>query len=150
MKQEIKIHLIGIYLLFFLIILITIPLITYFSSFGDTLIRSLIYIGASGGLGGTVYCIRGFYQNVGENNFKLKWGWWYIFRPFISIVIGIMVYFLIVGGLLSLGSISEVNYSKSVIFYSGIAFLAGFSFTQFANKLEELANILFTKKEDKK
>ena len=148
MQFSTKINLIGIYLLFFLLSLIIIPLITYFSDLEDSLIKSLIYIGSSGGIGGTIYSIRGFYQNLGKNNFELNWTWWYIFRPFISIVIGVFVYFLIVGGLLSLGSISDVNYSKSVMFYCGISFLAGFSFTQFADKLEEVSSTLFAKKKE--
>lgn len=148
MQSNTKINLIGIYLTFFLLILIATPLIVYFSNFKDPLIKSLIYIGSSGGLGGTIYCIRGFYQNLGENNFKFNWTWWYIFRPLISVVIGVVVYFIIVGGLLSLGSVSEVNYSKSVMFYCAVSFLAGFSFTQFADKLEDLSSTLFSKKKE--
>jgi len=46
--------------------------------------------------------------------------------------------------------VSSINYERGIMFYSGIAFLAGFSFTQFANKLEELAKTLFAKsKRDK-
>ena len=148
MQSNTKINLIGIYLTFFLLILIAAPLIVYFSNFNDPLIKSLIYIGSSGGLGGTIYCIRGFYQNLGENKFKFNWTWWYIFRPLISVVIGVVVYFIIVGGLLSLGSVSEVNYSKSVMFYCAVSFLAGFSFTQFADKLEDLSSTLFSKKKE--
>jgi len=148
MQSNTKINLIGLYLIFFLLVLIIMPLITYFSNFEDSLIKSLIYIGSSGGIGGTIYCIRGFYQNLGENNFKFNWTWWYIFRPLISVVIGVFVYFLLLGGLLSLGSVSEVNYSKNVMFYCALSFLAGFSFTQFADKLEELSSTLFLKKKE--
>lgn len=151
MKTNTKINLLGIYLLFSLFVLIIVPLITYFWDIDNTLIKSLIYIGSSGGIGGTIYCIRGFYKNIVENNFKFKWTWWYIFRPLISTIIGIFVYFLIVGGLLSLGSVSEVNFSKSIMFYCAISFLAGFSFTQFTDKLEEIAATIFSKKKgDKK
>ncbi len=147
-KDSTKRNLIGIYLLLFLIVLILIPIRLYFSDRGDTLIRSLVYIGCSGGLGGVLYCIRGFYKSQIDNQFKLVWSWWYIFRPFISIVVGVFVYFLIIGGLLSLGSVSEVDYQRSVMFYCAIAFLAGFSFTQFADKLEELSSTLFSKKKE--
>ncbi len=148
MKDNIKINLLGIYLLSFLLVLIIMPIIVYFSNFESSLIKSLIYIGSSGGIGGTIYCIRGFYQNLGENIFNFNWTWWYIFRPLISVVIGVFIYFFIIGGLLSLGSVSEVNYSKSVMFYCAISFLAGFSFTQFADKLEELSSTLFSKKKE--
>lgn len=151
MSPNMKINLIGLYLASALVILIIIAVMTYFSNAYNSLIESLIYIGCSGGIGGTIYCIRGFYQNLVENKFDLIWSWWYFFRPFISVVVGIFVYFFIVGGLLSLGSISEPNYTKSIMFYCAIAFLAGFSFTQFADKIEELSSTLFLKKkEDKK
>lgn len=148
MQASTKINLIGIYLLSFLFVLIMITILTYFSRIESVLIKSLIYIGSSGGIGGIVYCIRGFYQSIASKQFDFGWTWWYIFRPFISIVIGVFVYFFIVGGLLSLGSISMVDYSRSVMLYCAISFLAGFSFTQFANKLEELASTLFAKKEE--
>lgn len=106
-------------------------------------------ISLSGGIGGTIYTIRGFYQNLGKGIFDLRWTWWYIYRPIVSLVIGVFVYFLIVGGLLSIGGVSEVNYSKGLMFYAAIAFLAGFSFTQFTNKLEELTSTIFSGKGDK-
>ena len=150
MQTSTKINLIGIYLLSFLFVLIAITVITYFSrSIESALIKSLVYIGSSGGIGGTIYCIRGFYKSVASKQFDFSFTWWYIFRPFFSIVIGIFVYFFIVGGLLSLGSISAVDYSRSVMFYCAISFLAGFSFTQFADKLEELASTMFAKKKSR-
>ncbi len=142
----IKISLIGAYLLAFMVALVAISIWTYHSDIDDTLIKSLIYVGISGGLGGTIYCMRGFYKNLADNMFKLNWTWWYIFRPFISIVIGVFVYFLIVGGIISLGSVCNLSYSRGIMFYCAVAFLSGFSFTQFADKLEELSSTLFSKK----
>lgn len=149
--NKIKINVLGIFLLLILILFILIGINFYLNQPENKLIFSLIIIACSGGIGGTLYSIRGFYQNIGEGNFNFNsWVWWYIFRPIMSAVIGVFVYFLIVGGLLSVGNVSEINYSKGLMFYSAVAFLAGFSFTQFANKLEELASTIFTKKEDKK
>ena len=151
MSKQKKINLLGIYLILILIILVVLPILTYIFKFGDSLIRALIYIASSGGLGGTIYSVRGFYQNLGEDKFKFNWIWWFILRPIISMIIGVFVYFLIVGGLISLGAIQEVDFLRSVIFYCGVSFLAGFSFTQFATKLENLAETLFSiKKENKK
>lgn len=144
-----KTNLLGIYLLVLLCLLVLGSIVTYLYKPGGELINSLIIISLSGGIGGTTYSIRGFYQNLGGGNFNFNWGWWYIFRPFISMVMGVFIYFLIVGGLLSIGGIYKVDYSRSLMFYSAIAFLAGFSFTQFANKLEELASTIFAKKEEK-
>jgi hypothetical protein len=151
MKDRIKIDLIGLYLLAFFVSLIATSVKAYYSS-SDQLIRTLVYIGVAGGLGGTIFCIRSFYKHLisKDEPFDLKWTWWYIFRPFISIAIGEFVYFLIVGGLLSVGSISQVDFSKSVMFYCALAFLGGFSFTQFANKLEELASTVFASNKETK
>ena len=148
-KMNLKINIFGIYLLLLLTLFVLMGITTYVYNPYDELISSLIIISLSGGIGGIIYSIRGFYQSLGEGVFDFKWTWWYIFRPVISSVIGVFVYFLIVGGLLSMGDVSEVNYSKGLMFYSAIAFLAGFSFTQFANKLEELASTIFAKKGDK-
>jgi len=149
-SEKIKFSLIGIYLLIFLISLAVASFLTYIFKIGDSLIRALIYIGCSGGIGGTIYSIRGFYQNLGDNNFKFNWVWWYIFRPIISIVIGVFVYFLIVGGLLSVSATTEIDYTKGILFYCAIAFLAGFSFTQFASKLEEISSTIFSKNKKEK
>lgn len=148
MKDNTKINLLGIYLLSFLLVLIILTIIVYFSNFESSLIKSLIYVGSSGGIGGTIYTIRGFYQHLGENDFKFSWVWWYIFRPIISVVVGVFLYFLILGGLMSFRSVSEINYSRNILFFCAIAFLAGFSFTQFANKLEGISSTLFSKKKE--
>ena len=87
--------------------------------------------------------VRGFYQNLGGGTFDSKWIWWYIFRPPISVIAGVFVYFLIVGGLLSVGTVSEINYSKSVMLYCAIAFVAGFTFTKFVEKIEQITSKLF-------
>jgi len=144
------INLIGIYLLVWLLFLVGLPIYIYQSSLNDTFLRSLIYIACAGGLGGIIYLIRSFYLHIFQKNFRNDSFWWYVFRPFTSIIIGVISYFLIVGGLLSIGNVSKINYQKSILFYSGIAFLAGFSFTQFTNKLEDLAKTLFSKSEVKK
>lgn len=73
MNEKTKITAIGIYLLLSLLLFSIIPVIVYYSRIEEDVIRVLFYVGASGGIGGTLYCIRGFYQNLGENNFRLNW-----------------------------------------------------------------------------
>lgn len=136
---------IGIYLLVTLIVLCVIPVVAYFSTIENEIVRILLYVGASGGIGGTIFSIRGFYKNLGGETFKVSWIWWYIFRPIMSVVVGIFLYFLIVGGLLSISNTPEVNYSKGVMLYCALAFLAGFSFTRFANKLDSLSDVMLSK-----
>jgi len=137
---------IGIYLLFSIVILCLIPALAYYSQIKSEIVRTLIYVGASGGIGGTIYSIRGFYKNLGGSTFDDKWNWWYIFRPIISTVIGVFAYFLIVGGLMSISDNADVNLTKGIMFYCGVSFLAGYSFTKFAEGLDSISDVLFGKK----
>lgn len=138
---------IGIYLLAALLVFSVTPVIVFFAKIDNDLIRTVFYVGASGGIGGTIYSIRGFYKNIGGETFKINWIWWYIFRPLISVVAGVFVYFLIVGGLLSISHSTDVTFSKGVMFYCALAFLAGYSFTHFMEKVESVSDNIFSKKE---
>jgi len=133
---------IGIYLYIFMIICMIIPIYSYYSIFDD-LIRSLIYVSVAGGIGATLYCIRGFYQNIADGEFDSeKWVWWYIFRPLIGFVAGIFIYFIL-GGLIGLNSVELTFTSGGIMAYCALAFLTGFSFTHFANKLETILKTIF-------
>lgn len=137
---------VGIYLLFSLVVLCVIPVIVFYMKMENSIVRTLVFVGASGGIGGAVYSIRGFYHNMGGKTFEGNWIWWYIFRPLISVVTGVFLYFLIVGGLLSISASTEVSFGKGVMFYCALAFLAGFSFTRFADKIDALSDTIFSKK----
>jgi len=143
------INIIGIYLLLSICVLVALPIWVYMDNpFTKPFVNILVYIACSGGIGGTMYCIRGFYKNLGSNNFKMNWTWWYVFRPIISAIIGVFAYFMIVGGLMSISNSPEVNYSKSVMFYCAVSFLAGFSFTRFVEKIEMVSGTLFSNKDE--
>lgn len=142
------INIIGLYLLLVVIFLVGLPIWVFVADpFKKELLNILVYIACSGGIGGTIYCIRGFYQNLGGNNFKINWTWWYVFRPIISAIIGVFSYFIIIGGLMSISNASDVNYSKSVMFYCAVSFLAGFSFTKFLEKIDLISGTLFSNKD---
>lgn len=90
--------------------------------------------------------MRGFYKNLAKGDFNYNhWVWWYLFRPIIGAVMAVFVYFLILGGLLTLGSISNVDYSKGIIVYCGIGFLCGFCFAPIAAKVKDVALTLFAR-----
>lgn len=134
------INYIGIYLIFSLILFAVAPLVMLYSDIEQEMVRLLIYFGCSGGIGGTIYCVKGFYKHLGEERFKPSWTWWYIFRPIISVMIGIFTYFLIVGGLISISDCPDVNVEKNVMLYCAISFIAGFSFANFTSKVEDLSS----------
>jgi hypothetical protein len=49
--------------------------------------------------------------------------------------------------LMSISASPDVSYNKGVMFYCALAFLAGFSFTRFADKIEALSDTVFSKKD---
>ena len=151
MKESRVVYLVGAYLLACTVALVAIPAYAHYSgAISDALLRSLVYIACAGGLGGTVYLIRSFYKKIFERSFRPDVFWWYLFRPLTGAIMGVVAYFLIVGGLLSIGSAQSPDYAKSIMLYCGIAFLAGFSFTQFADKIEGLAKTVFAASEREK
>lgn len=145
-EKEAKITFIGRYLLASLLVLMAAPIVAYYIDFWNEFIRTMIYLGSSGGIGGTVYCIRGFYYWRREGKFDVSFDWWYYFRPFISVVAGVYVYFFIVGGFLVTGLAADADYSRGVMFYCAVSFLAGFSFNEFIEKLTDISETIFSKK----
>ena len=145
---------IAIYLLSFTLILIVLSFLAYSlrgeGLFEDDLIRHLFYVGSAGGLGGIVYCMRGFYEHKVEGNFDPNYLSWYLFRPVISSITGIIVYFLFTIHLLDAKTDFSSVTADDIMFSCSVAFLAGFGFTQFYGKIDDLANILFKPKETKK
>ena len=108
------------------------------------LLKTVLYVGVAGAMGGVFYGIRGFIYHNAEDDFQEKWKWWYIYQPVTGFVVGVFSYFLIVGGLLTLGAVSQADYSKGILLYCSIAFLAGFATKKFNEKLDELASTLFS------
>lgn len=143
-----------IYLLSFTLILIVLSFLAYSlrekGLFYDDLIRHLVYIGSAGGLGGIVYCMRGFYEHKLEGNFDPNYLSWYLFRPFISTITGVIVFFIFSAHLINADATDFPDATPGDIMFScSVAFLAGFGFTQFYGKIDDLANTLFKPKETK-
>jgi hypothetical protein len=107
-------------------------------------IRLLVYIASSGGLGATVYCIRGLYKHHSLGDYDTKYVYWFLFRPWIGTVLGVVAYLLICGGLLVFTSGSAaVKEPPAKSLLVGVAFLAGFSANEFVMKINALTKTLF-------
>ena len=136
---------IGFYLLLVLFILCAIPTATYW--YADQIpserIKYMLFLGASGGIGGTLYAIRALYTHVGNRDYVNNYDWWYILRPVISILIGVFTYFMLAGGLIAVSQ--NPDFGKGIIFYCGLSFLAGYSLNQFLEKLKDLSKTIFSK-----
>lgn len=133
---------VGVFLLVALFVLIAIGGVVYLLHLSNALLKTVLYVGVSGGLGGVLYGIRGFIYHTDKDDFDPKWKWWYLYHPITGFVYGALVYFLIVGGLLTVGSASATN-SNALLLYCGISFLAGFSSRKFNEKLDDLASTIF-------
>ena len=137
-----------VYTGFFAVIFSMIPLYAY-NLTQDCFIRQLFYIGSAGGLGGVIYSILGFIKHYDKGDFNLKKKWWYFFRPITAVILGVISFFFIAGGLMTLSDTAQnvpqgICYpAKGVMFYCAVAFLAGMSNNAFVKKLDELAGTVF-------
>lgn len=136
-------RIIGIYLMLCLFFFVSIPISLYLFRYLPRPLINLSYIACAGGLGGSIYCIRGMYKAIAEDTFDTKWVWWYLYRPFISAIMGVITYFLIVGGLLSLSANGKTDLNKGIMLYSGLGFLAGFYFSKIMEKLDGVSDKMF-------
>lgn len=151
--EKTQVNLIGLYLIAFLLVLMIVPILLYMSNYNgggyfSTTFTFLVYIGCAGGLGGTTYCMKSYSYFKVYKGFELVWTSWYIFRPFISIIMGVFVYFFIEAGLMGAGADKGGDILKGMKFYLSIAFLAGFFMNEFISKLQEIAKILFKSKKE--
>ena len=145
---------IALYLLLILGLIIFISAYTYYTidPTKDEFLSLVIYTSCAGGLGGTIFCMRGCAKHIIEADFKVKYTVWYIFRPFISTVMGVFAFLLIYGGLISFAGGVSPDVLKGIpinvkAFYCAVAFLAGFSVDEFSTKLGDLCKTLFTRLE---
>ena len=142
-----KINLIGIYLIVFMIAQVFIAYLIWESKWNDNL-RFIILIGISGGLGGSIYCMREFYRYIKNEQFRINYFWWYIIRPLSSMVMGAFSYLFIAGGLLVLSNSPNATDQKGLMFYCSFAFLVGIAYSRFIEKIYQLAGVLFAAKEN--
>jgi hypothetical protein len=118
----------------------------YYSEIVRLQLQLMIYTACAGGIGGTIYNIYTFTSNPSDK----QWFLWYSLYPIMAIFFGAFSYILVAGGVLVLSG-QENNaqiqefMAQTILFYMGIAFIAGFSTPQFLTKLKELAEAIFAK-----
>lgn len=96
------------------------------------------YCGIFGGIGGAIYCLRGVYLNYSvRKQWDSVWYPWYFIRPLVSIVTGVVSYFLLMAGLFLLES--KTNSGSTNYGYYAFAFIAGYNVDQFLKKVEDVA-----------
>jgi hypothetical protein len=112
----------------------------------------------SGLLGGSFYCLRKFYQRLGDTftpispdptniargiNIK-TWFFWYLYRPIQGGVLALILLSLLNSNLISIKQFTAENI-KSYYALISIGFLSGFGSHELIHKIEEIIKVLFAK-----
>ena len=92
----------------------------------------------AGTLGSFMHAAQSFAAFVGNRELKTSWAWWYVLRPPIGSVLGLLLYFVARAGLL--GGASDAVSPYGVVAIGG---LGGWFSKQATNKLAEVFDTLF-------
>lgn len=107
----------------------------------------LIFIAATMGvLGSLIYCIKSFTAYVGSKSFTVHWTLWYLLLPFNGILLSIIVYMALRGGLLNWNSTDTDAINQYGI--AAICGLVGLFSKQTIAKLKEVFENIFTTQEE--
>jgi hypothetical protein len=97
----------------------------------------------AGAFGSYVHAATSFVTYVGNRTLRASWTWWYLLRPVLGMVLAVIFYFVVRGGLLSAGAAaSEV----SPFGIAAVAGLVGMFSKQATDKLQEVFDNLFRTK----
>jgi hypothetical protein len=114
-------------------------------------VRTLATMLAAGWLGGTLYNMRGLIKHASDKDFEREHVLSYYLRPFAGSISGLIVFFLLLGGALTLNIREErssdlPSWSTFVgrMPYIALAFLAGYGSHEFMLKLKDLASSLLS------
>lgn len=104
--------------------------------------RLLAMVMVAGGLGSFVHLAKSFGDFVGNERFMVSWIWWYVLKPFIGMILAVVLYLFIRGGFFTASTTGEVS-SVNLHVLIGIACLAGMVSKQATDKLAEVFDALF-------
>jgi len=99
-----------------------------------------LYCGIFGGVGGVTYCLRGIYLNACvRNQWSEVWIPWYIIRPIVSFLCGVVSYLFLKAGLIILESHQTESPTNFALY--ALAFVAGLNVDKFIERIEDIAQI---------
>lgn len=99
-------------------------------------VRPYFYYIAAGAMGGSLYALRAFHQFY-EQPLAVRFIYWYFMRPYLCGGTAMMTIILFDSGILLL------QIGDSLTARTGLAFLVGFGYGKFMEKLTHLAEALF-------
>ena len=103
----------------------------------------------AGALGGSLYSLRGLLMHSSQNDYDTYYNYWYLLTPLAGGISGVVVFFLLLGGALTLtvagpqGQIVHNIADLALAPYIALALLAGFASRPFMLKMKDLADSLF-------
>lgn len=104
--------------------------------------RLLLLVICAGALGSYVHTASSYTTYVGNRKFIASWTWWYLLRPFVGVVLALVVYFAIRGGFLLLVRVDKAS-DINPYGVAAIAGLVGLFSKQASDKLNEVFSTLF-------
>lgn len=112
-----------------------------------TFIATMAVMFCAGVLGGCLYNVRGLIKHSQRGDFDQRFTLSYYLRPLSAGVSGLMVFFLLMGGALTLnvGNVGQAAWQSLVgrMPYVALSLLAGYGSQEFMMKLKDLAETLF-------
>jgi hypothetical protein len=112
---------------------------------GSDVAALLSLIAIMGALGGIIHGISSFTTYVGNRQFLTSWAWWYIFKPFLSALVAIVVFLVFRSGFS--GADLSLN-GADCLKVAAFAGLIGLFAEPATLKLKDIFNTLFTPKDD--
>lgn len=117
-------------------------------------VRTVALMFVAGILGGCLYNFRGLVKHTQEEDFKSSYQLSYYLRPISGGLSGIIVFFLLLGGAMTLDvgrSSGGVTWGTLLgrMPYIAFALLAGYSSHEFTLKMKDLAESLFAQRKRK-
>ena len=103
----------------------------------------------AGALGGSLYSLRGLLMHSSQNDYDTRYNYWYLLTPLAGGICGVVVFFLLLGGALTLtvagpqGQTLRSIADLALAPYIALALLAGFASRPFMLKMKDLADSLF-------
>lgn len=104
-------------------------------------VKEYAYYACAGAIGGTLYAVRLFHDYYYRIN--IRWLYWYTVRPFLCAGAAMMTIVLFQSGIMLL-EVGGTLYAKI-----GVAFLVGYGYGKFMDKLKTLTEALFNGKPEK-
>jgi len=110
-----------------------------FSLGPETLVILVMII--AGAIGACVFSLYAIAHHLGRvHDFEARWAAWYVLRPFIGAGLAMIFYFLLRGGVLTIGANLQ---SLNLIVVAGLSGLVGMFSEQALRKTRDLADTIF-------